>query len=84
MKPIKRADLLISLVIGILALALYVRTLAPSLLWGDSAEFQTLCATLGMTHPSGYTSHLFICKLFTLIPLKNIAWRANLMSAFFE
>ncbi|MCL4823025.1 MAG: DUF2723 domain-containing protein, partial [Anaerolineales bacterium] len=48
------------------------------------AEFQTLCATLGMTHPSGYTTHLFICKLFTLIPLKNIAWRANLMSAFFE
>ncbi|MBV6465873.1 MAG: hypothetical protein PGMFKBFP_01160 [Anaerolineales bacterium] len=83
MKPIKRADLLISLAIGILALALYVRTLAPSLLWGDSAEFQTLCATLGMTHPSGYTTHLFICKLFTLIPLKNIAWRANLMSAFF-
>ncbi len=78
-----RADAVIAFTLGVLALALYVRTLAPSLLWGDSAEFQTLSYTLGMTHPSGYMTYVLIGKLFTLIPWGNIAWRVNLMSAFF-
>lgn len=82
-KLIHRDDLLVAALIWLSAFALYVRTLAPSLLWGDSAEFQVLSYTLGMTHPSGYTTHIFIGKLFTLFPLGNIAWRVNLMSAFF-
>ncbi|MBI5934499.1 MAG: DUF2723 domain-containing protein [Chloroflexi bacterium] len=82
-KPISRDDLLVAALIWLSAFALYVRTLAPSLLWGDSAEFQVLSYTLGMTHPSGYTTQIILGKFFTLIPLGNIAWRVNLMSAFF-
>ena len=78
-----RTDLLFAGLIGVAALSLYIRTLAPSLLWGDSAEFQTLSYTLGMTHPSGYMTHIMIGKLFTYIPIGNIAYRVNLMSAFF-
>jgi len=81
--PLSRTEILIALIIGILALALYIRTLAPSLLWGDSAEFQTLSYTLGMTHPTGYVTQIVFGKIFTLIPINNIAWRVNLMSAFF-
>ena len=81
--PLSRTDILLTVLIGIGALALYIRTLAPSLLWGDSAEFQTLSYTLGMTHPSGYMTQIMIGKLFTLIPVDNIAYRVNLMSAFF-
>ena len=50
--PLTRADLWLAALIGFCALALYIRTLAPSLLWGDSAEFQTLSYTLGMTTPA--------------------------------
>jgi len=81
--PLSRTDFLIAVLIGIAALALYIRTLAPSLLWGDSAEFQTLSYTLGMTHPSGYMTQIMLGKLFTYIPVGNIAYRVNLMSAFF-
>jgi len=81
--PLTRADLWLAALIGVCALALYIRTLAPSLLWGDSAEFQTLSYTLGMTHPSGYMTYIMIGKLFTFIPAGNIAYRVNLMSAFF-
>ena len=81
--PLFRTDLLFAALIGLSALALYIRTLAPSLLWGDSAEFQTLSYTLGMTHPSGYMTQIMLGKLFTYIPLGNIAYRVNLMSAFF-
>src|SRR5687767_3748520 len=76
-------EILIAILVGSAALALYIRTLAPSLLWGDSAEFQTLSYTLGMTHPSGYMTQIMFGKLFTYIPVGNIAYRVNLMSAFF-
>ena len=81
--PLPRTDILLALVIGLSALALYARTLAPSLLWGDSAEFQTLSYTLGVTHPTGYATQIILGKLFTLIPVHDIAWRVNFMSAFF-
>lgn len=76
-------DLLIAVLIGLATLALYARTLAPSLLWGDSAEFQTLSYTLGMTHPSGYMTQIMLGKLFTYLPVGNVAFRVNLLSAFF-
>jgi hypothetical protein len=81
--PLSRTDFVLAGLIGLAALALYVRTLAPSLLWGDSAEFQTLSYTLGMTHPSGYMTQIMFGKLFTYLPVGNIAYRVNLMSAFF-
>src|SRR5919106_2552965 len=81
--PLLKSDVLFAVLIGVSALALYIRTLAPSLLWGDSAEFQTLSYTLGMTHPSGYMTQIMFGKLFTYIPVGNIAYRVNLMSAFF-
>ena len=80
---LSRSDVLIAALTGLAALALYIRTLAPSLLWGDSAEFQTLSYTLGMTHPSGYMTQIMLGKLFTYIPAGNIAFRVNLLSAFF-
>jgi hypothetical protein len=81
--PLSRTDVLVAVLIWISALALYVRTVAPSLLWGDSAEFQTLSYFLGMSHPSGYMTQIMIGKLFTYIPIGNIAYRVNLMSASF-
>ena len=83
LSPFSRTDILTALLVGIAAFGLYIRTLAPSLLWGDSAEFQTLSYTLGMTHPSGYMTQVMFGKLFTYIPVGNIAYRVNLMSAFF-
>ncbi|MGD8402264.1 MAG: DUF2723 domain-containing protein [Anaerolineales bacterium] len=81
--PIYRLDIFLATFIGILSLALYIRTLAPSLLYGDVAEFQTLSYTLGMTHASGYPTQIIFGKLFTFLPFGDIAYRVNLMSAFF-
>jgi len=81
--PISRLDIIFAVLIGILSLALYIRTLAPSVLYGDISEFQTLSYTLGMTHASGYPTQIIFGKLFTLLPLGDIAYRVNLMSAFF-
>ncbi len=65
-----------------IAQAVYVRTLAPDLLLGDSAEFQTLVFTLGMTHPTGYPVYLLLARLFAFLPIGDPAWRVSLFSAF--
>jgi hypothetical protein len=67
------------------ALALYWRTLAPSVatIFDDSLEFQLVCPTLGIAHPTGYPLYTLLGKLFTLIPIGDAAYRVNLMSAFF-
>jgi hypothetical protein len=80
---ISRKDHFLAALAGLLSLALYVRTLAPSVLYGDVAEFQTLSYTLGMTHSSGYPTQIMIGKLFTMLPFGDIAYRVNLMSAAF-
>jgi 4-amino-4-deoxy-L-arabinose transferase-like glycosyltransferase len=74
-------DTLLAAAIGLLSLALYVRTLAPGLLPGDSGEFQTLAILLGHTHPTGYPVYLVLARLLSLLPIGDTAWRVNLFSA---
>jgi hypothetical protein len=78
----KRSDLIGAFIVFIASGTLYVRTLAPSLLYGDSAEFQTIAVTLGMGHPTGYPVYVLLARVFTLIPVGEIAYRVNLFSAF--
>lgn len=67
--------------LGIVVLAVYVRTLAPTVAGGDSGELITVAYTLGVAHPPGYPLYTIVAKLFTLIPIGSIAWRVNLSSA---
>ncbi|MFB0545768.1 MAG: protein O-mannosyl-transferase family, partial [Anaerolineae bacterium] len=65
------------------SLALYLKTLGPSVLEGDSALFQYAPYTLAVTYPTGYPIYLLLGKLWvTLVPLGSIAYRMNLLSAF--
>ncbi|MCB0020132.1 MAG: DUF2723 domain-containing protein, partial [Anaerolineales bacterium] len=75
------SDLLVSLLVGLAALLVYLRTLAPDILYSDSAEFQTLAYTLGIAHPTGYPLYSLIGRLFGLLPIGTLAWRINLLSA---
>lgn len=78
----KHANPVAASLLFLASFALYIRTLAPSLLFGDSAEFQTIAYTLGIGHPTGYPVHVLLAKIFTFIPVKDIAYRVNLFSAF--
>jgi hypothetical protein len=66
-----------------LALALYLKTLAPTVGVHDTFEFQVLSYQLGIAHPTGYPLYILLGKLFTLVPLGNVAYRVNLSSALF-
>jgi Protein O-mannosyl-transferase TMEM260-like len=77
-----RFDAVLALLAGGLSLALYTRTLAPSVLTSDSAEFQVLAYQLGIAHCPGYPVYLLLAKLSTFLPVRDIAYRVNLFSAF--
>ncbi len=63
------------------SLLLYVQTLSPTVLPADSGEFQLVGYVLGIAHPPGYPLYTILAKLFTLLPVGDVAFRVNLMSA---
>jgi len=78
-------DIAVAGLLSVASLSLYVRTLAPSVatLFDDSLEFQLVCPTLGITHPTGYPLYTLLGWLFSRLPVGDAAYRVNLMSACF-
>ena len=70
----------------ITSLAVYCATLAPGLIHVtigglDGPELATVPARLGLLHSPGYPFYTWVGKLFTYLPLGDVAYRMNLMSA---
>ncbi len=76
-------DALVSALVFLGVFALYLRTLPPTVLDGDSGEFQYMAYILGVPHSTGYPLYILLAKLFTFLPFSDIAYRVNLLSAFF-
>ena len=63
-------------------LMVYVVTLAPSVMGGDSGELIAAALTGGVPHPPGYPLFAMLARLFNALPLGHSpAWRVNLLSA---
>jgi hypothetical protein len=80
---LQRLDVLLALGLGGLTLAVYLATLTPSLsyLSPDGNELATVPYVLGLAHSPGYPLYTWVGKLFTLLPVGDVAHRMNLMSA---
>jgi hypothetical protein len=72
---------IIATVLFVGSLLLYVSTMAPSVVPGDSVEFQFVPYILGIAHPPGYALYILLGKLFTFLPLGSVAYRMNLFTA---
>ncbi|BDI32335.1 hypothetical protein CCAX7_43860 [Capsulimonas corticalis] len=67
-----------------MAFFVYLRTLCPTIYWGDCGELATAAYSLGVTHPTGYPVWCLLAKLWTLIlPVGAPIWRLNVLSALF-
>jgi hypothetical protein len=65
-----------------LCFAVYVYTLAPTVVGGDSPEFVGAIHVLGIPHPTGYPLYMLLGKIFELlVPIGHVAYRINLFSA---
>lgn len=68
----------------LVALLLYRLTLAPTVLEADGGEFQFVPWLPGIAHPTGYPLYIMLGWLWThLLPVGEVAWRMNLLSAIF-
>jgi hypothetical protein len=73
---------LLTLALFFAFLLLYMRTAAPSVLSGDSAEFQFAAPLLGVPHPTTYPLYVLLGKLATLLgPAGDPARRVTLVSS---
>ena len=68
----------------IVSIAVYIKTLAPSVWFIDSGELSAVASTLGIAHPTGYPLFTLIGHLFSMLPVsESQVYNLNLMSAFF-
>jgi len=80
-RGILRRPTTVAAAVGIASLAVYVWTLAPTVLADDSAELVTAAHVLGIPHPTGYPVYLLLAKLFDLLPFWSPPVRIGLLSA---
>jgi hypothetical protein len=79
-----RPDRILGFVLFLAALIVYALTLTPSLsyLSPDGSELATVPYVLGLAHSPGYPLYTWLGFLFShLVPLGDVAYRINLMSA---
>ena len=74
---------MVAIVISLMAFLIYLSTVCPTVYLGDSGELTAAAFSLGIPHNSGYPLYTILGKLFCLIPIGNIGFRMNLMSACF-
>lgn len=81
-KQSPRLDWLVGGGLAGLALGLYLATLAPTVLEADAGEFQFVAWLPGIAHPTGYPLYTLLGWLWShIVPVGEVAWRMNLLSA---
>lgn len=81
--PFVRLDYVLAAATWLATMAVYWQTLGPTITGEDSGELVTAAYALGIAHPPGYPIWCLLGKVFTFIPYGTVAWRVNLMSAYF-
>jgi hypothetical protein len=81
----KSRKILLPVLLLLVLSILYTNTMLPGMGYsGDTAKFQFIGKILGIPHATGYPLYILLNKLFIQIPVRSVAFRANLMSVFFS
>ena len=67
--------------LGIFGFVWFALLCPPSFYWLDSAELSAAGVGLGSPHPTGFPVYMMLVKLASLVPIGEIAYRVNLLSA---
>lgn len=78
-----KSQFFLTILLFLFAFFIYLGILCPSVYFGDSGEIISMAYTLGIPHPTGFSLYILLAKIFSYIPLANIAFRINILSAFF-
>ena len=80
-----KSDKITGLLIFSFSFLFYIATLAPTVLWGDSAKLALYAYNryLLLNPTGGHPLHTLFGMIFSFIPIGDFAYRQNMMSAFF-
>jgi hypothetical protein len=70
----------VAVVVALVALGVYLRTMLPSTYFWDTGEAQTVPATASIFHPTGFPVYAVVGWLWSQLPIGEVAWRMNLLS----
>ena len=68
-------------IVFLISQVVYIMTLTQTCPFWDSGEFITASYILGIPHPPGTPFYVLIGRVFTLLPIGEIATRVNYLSA---
>lgn len=84
MLKLKNKNIIIPVLLFLFVFSLYIYTAPPEATnYADSNELITASYTLGLPHPPGYPLFLLIGKLFSFLPIGEIAFRYSVFCIFF-
>ena len=66
------------------SIAVYIKTIAPTVPFWDGGEFIAASYILGIPHPPGSPLYILIGRLLSLLPVMDVAWRVNFGSGLFS
>ncbi len=77
----QRATVWVPRVVSALAFVMFVFAAPPGTYWLDSGELGAAAVGWGSPHPTGFPLLMVVGKLLALIPIGELAFRVNLVSA---
>jgi len=80
---LKRKIIIFSVFSFLIPLVIYILTLEPKLVGGDTGWYANQIPEMTLMVPTGYPTFSMFLKLFTYVPIGDIAYRLNLFSAIF-
>jgi len=72
----------VAAIVGVVVLAIYLLTMAPSTAMWDTSEYIAAAYTFGLPHPPGNPFFVILGHMFSLLPIApNVASRINVLAA---
>jgi hypothetical protein len=78
----QRAVWLVAAALGLGWFVVYLTTVSPTVNFIDSGELITALHEPGVAHPPGYPLYTLLGYVASRVPIGDVAWRVNAMSAF--
>src|ERR1051326_6248039 len=71
----------LAVAVGVVVLAIYVVTLAPTTAMWDTSEYMAAAYTMGLPHPPGNPFFVLVGRVFSLLPIApTVGQRINLIA----
>ncbi len=67
--------------VALAAFMLYIMAAPPGFYWLDSAELTAAAVALGVAHPTGFPLYCIVARAAAFVPLGELAFRVELLSA---